>query len=103
MTLLIGMIAFIGYVWTQQQYYVGEDDGEVAIYNGVSQQLGPISLSEVNEHSGIPLQELSFYERERLRSGIPADDRRHAEQIVETLRADADLPENADLPEDGEQ
>ncbi|WP_147103613.1 BofC C-terminal domain-containing protein [Nesterenkonia populi] len=96
LTVLVAVVAFIGYVWTQQQYYVGEDDGEVAIYTGVSQELGPISLSEVNEHSGIPIDELSRYERDRLESGIPADDRRHAEQIVEALADDADLTEDGD-------
>lgn len=83
---LVTVVAFLGYVWTQTQYYVGEDDGEVAIYSGVSQTLGPISLSEVDEHVGIDTEDLPRYERNRVTSGIFAEDRAHAEQIVENLR-----------------
>src|SRR5690606_10890877 len=48
--LALGVIAaglWFGYQWTQTQYYVGVSDGYVAIYQGIHQQVGPISLSEV--------------------------------------------------------
>ena len=35
---------WLGYAWTQTRYYIGEYDSRVAIYNGVSQRLGPIQL-----------------------------------------------------------
>lgn len=89
LVVLVATVAFLGYVWTQTQYYVGEDDGEVAIYSGVSQSLGPITLSEVDEHVGIDAEELPRYERNRVTSGIFAEDRAHAEQIVENLRESA--------------
>ncbi|GAA1176426.1 PP2C family protein-serine/threonine phosphatase [Nesterenkonia xinjiangensis] len=87
LALLLGVVTFLGYIWTQTQYYVGQDDGEVAIYNGVSQSLGPIPLSGVDEHAGFDVEELSPYHRERVLRGIPADDRSHADTIVEQLRA----------------
>ena len=65
---------------------MGEDDGEVAIYNGVSQSLGPLALSEVDEHMELATEDLTPYHRSRVASGIPADDRAHAETIVEQLR-----------------
>ena len=86
LVVLVGVVAFLGYVWTQTQYYVGEDAGEVAIYSGVSQSLGPITLSEVDEHVGIDTEDLPRYERNRVTGGIFAEDRAHAEQIVENLR-----------------
>lgn len=85
LVVLVAVVAFLGYVWTQTQYYVGEDNGEVAIFTGVSQSLGPITLSEVDDHTGIPLEDLPRYDRNRVESGIFAENRAHAEQIVENL------------------
>ncbi len=86
LAVLITVVASIGYIWTQTQYYVGDDDGEVAIFNGVSQSLGPLTLSEVDEHVDLATEDLTPYHRSRVASGIPADDRAHAETIVEQLR-----------------
>ncbi|MGQ7788696.1 PP2C family protein-serine/threonine phosphatase [Nesterenkonia sp. PF2B19] len=104
LALLLGVVTFLGYIWTQTQYYVGQDDGEVAIYNGVSQSLGPIRLSEVDEHAGFDVEELSPYHRERVLRGIPADDRTHAETIVDQLRATtgADADDDADSGDDAD-
>jgi PPM family protein phosphatase len=85
LVVLIGIVTFLGYVWTQTQYYVGEDDGQVAIFTGVSQSLGPITLAEVDEHTDITVEELPRYDRNRVESGIFAENRGHAEQIVENL------------------
>lgn len=38
---------WLGYAWTQTRYYVGEYDQRVAIFNGISQRLGPIQLSRL--------------------------------------------------------
>ncbi|MGO1523291.1 MAG: BofC C-terminal domain-containing protein, partial [Nesterenkonia sp.] len=89
LVVLIALVTFLGYVWTQTQYYVGDDDGEVAIFTGVSQSLGPITLSEVDEHVGIDTEDLPRYDRNRVSSGIFAEDRAHAEQIVELLESSA--------------
>ena len=89
LVVLVAVVTFLGYVWTQTQYYVGEDDGEVAIYSGVSQSLGPITLSEVDEHVGIATEDLPLYDRNRVTGGVFAEDRAHAEQIVENLRDSA--------------
>ena len=43
--LVLGGGAYAAYDWVQRQFYVGVHDGSVAIYRGVSQDLGPISLS----------------------------------------------------------
>ena len=34
----------LAYRWTQTHYYVGENNGNVAIYQGVQQNIGPLSL-----------------------------------------------------------
>ncbi len=100
LAVLVAVITFLGYVWTQTQYYVGDDNGEVAIYSGVSQSLGPIQLSEVDEHAGIAVEDLTQYHRQRVERGIAADDRDHAEHIVSQLAAMAEA--NAQQDEGGE-
>ncbi|GAA1141130.1 PP2C family protein-serine/threonine phosphatase [Nesterenkonia lutea] len=90
LAVLVAVVTFLGYVWTQTQYYVGEDQGEVAIYSGVSQSLGPIRLSEVDEHADIAVEDLTQYHRQRVERGIAADDRDHAEHIVSQLGAMAE-------------
>src|SRR3954468_986629 len=47
--------ASIGYRWTQEQYYVGESDGHVAVYQGVQASIGPIPLSSVIRATDIPV------------------------------------------------
>ncbi|MEH0111236.1 PP2C family serine/threonine-protein phosphatase [Tersicoccus sp. MR15.9] len=75
-----------GYAWTQSRYYVGEADGEVAIYNGVSQSLGPIRLSHVEARTGIPVSTLPEYSQERVHMTVPADSADRARQIIADLR-----------------
>lgn len=103
LVVLVAVVTFLGYVWTQTQYYVGEDEGEVAIYSGVSQSLGPIRLSEVDEHADIALEDLTQYHQQRLQRGIAADDRDHAEHIVSQLRAMAVANADRDEPSPGDE
>ncbi|GAB3268424.1 hypothetical protein GCM10027449_01740 [Sinomonas notoginsengisoli] len=86
LTLVVG--TWFGYTWTQTRYYVGVYDNRVAIYNGVSQQLGPISLSHVHTATNVPLDSLSPYTQQRLRSGVPADGLEAAEDIVNGIKSD---------------
>lgn len=75
--------------WIQSRYYVGESEGRVAIYNGVSQSLGPIQLSRIEDTSDIEVSELDSYARSRVENTIPADDLAHAQGIVDGLRSDS--------------
>jgi PPM family protein phosphatase len=85
-SLLVIAVLWFGYLWTQTQYYVSQFEGRVAIFNGVSQDLGPIHLSRLDTAYNIPLQSLPLYQQQRLDSGIAARDLEHAETIVEELR-----------------
>lgn len=86
---LLAAVLWVGYTWTQTRYYVGSSDNNVAIYNGVSQSLGPITLSTVTETTDIAVDSLPEYQRNRVEGTIPAKDLLHAEQIVEDLRGTA--------------
>ncbi|WP_343206241.1 PP2C family serine/threonine-protein phosphatase [Arthrobacter yangruifuii] len=84
--LLLAVVVWLGYTWTQTRYYVGSYDNRVAIYNGVSQTVGPIHLSHVTDISDIPVSSLSEYHRNRVEDTLPARDLEHAGEIVNELR-----------------
>lgn len=86
--LIVAGGVFSTYRWTQDHYYVGQQDGTVVIYKGVQQSLGPIALSSVYETTTVQLTDLSNYNRQNVKDTINADDLKDARAIVERL-ADA--------------
>ncbi|MDP5226931.1 MULTISPECIES: PP2C family serine/threonine-protein phosphatase [Arthrobacter] len=84
---------WFGYAWTQTRYYVGEADGRVAIYNGVSQQLGPIKLSTVHSITDLQVSSLPPFSQQRVHETIAANDLSDAEQIVKSLTLDLNFDE----------
>ncbi|MBD8058303.1 Stp1/IreP family PP2C-type Ser/Thr phosphatase [Cellulomonas sp. JH27-2] len=82
-----------GWAWTQTQYYVGVADGQVAIFQGVPQSLGPVSLSSVVETTDIAADDLqSAYLRARVDETIHADSLAAARAQVLLLEQDAVQP-----------
>jgi protein phosphatase len=76
--------------WIRDQYYVGESSGQVAIYQGVSQEVGPIRLSELYEiPGGLPADALPKVYRDRIDETITANDLAEAQDVVSTLRLHA--------------
>jgi serine/threonine protein phosphatase PrpC len=76
--------------YVNDQYYVGDQAGEVAIFRGVSQEVGPLRLSSVHEiASDLPVGSLPTLYRNRVTDTIPATDLPEAEQIVDSLRREA--------------
>jgi serine/threonine protein phosphatase PrpC len=87
---------WLGYAWTQTRYYVGEFDQHVAIFNGISQSLGPFQLSKVESKTNIRMDSLPEYTQQTLRQTVPARDLADAQQIVKSLqeRGTTGLPVN---------
>lgn len=75
-----------GYQFTQSRFFVGASDGQVAIFQGVQQGIGPISLSSVYLESEITIDELSPFSRQKVEATISADDLDDALSIIERLR-----------------
>ncbi|RDV08259.1 serine/threonine-protein phosphatase [Arthrobacter sp. RT-1] len=83
--LVLGVGLWLGYAWTQTRYYVGEFDSRVAIYNGVSQRLGPIQLSRLETVTELPMSSLPPFSQQRVRQTVPANDLYDAQRIVKNL------------------
>jgi len=83
LAIIIG--AFTAYQYSQSRYFVGVDNGNVAIYRGVQESIGPISLSTVYRTTSVELDSLPSYQQDRLEDTINASDLSDAERIVDTL------------------
>lgn len=81
-------VAILGYQFTQSHYFVGADDGKVAIFRGVQQDLGPFPLSQVYEETSIDLGDLTPFLRDRVEATINATDLTDAHRIVDQLAND---------------
>jgi len=90
MLLLLGGAGVGAYLWSQTQYYVGAEGGSVAIFRGLSQDVGPISTSRLYRTQDIALKDLPAYQRERVESAIATSGLADARRIVRTLQEQAE-------------
>jgi len=77
------------YRWSQQQYYVGAVNNHVAIYQGVSQKVGPLELSHLVDESDIALTNLPDFYRSRLGATVSIPNIEEARRLVTDLRVQA--------------
>ena len=84
---LIAVVAagFGGYAWTQTQYYVANHNGDISIYRGIPQALGPFELSSLVKDTGVKLSDLQPFEQDRIRSAIQTGSLREAQDVVDGL------------------
>ena len=80
---------YAAYRWSQQQYYVGEANGHVAVYQGVDQQAGPWKLSHVVDESDISLRDLPDFYRGKVDSTVSSASIEDARRLVTDLRVQA--------------
>lgn len=95
--MLIGTALWFGYRWTQDQYFVAEADGTVAIYRGINADLPGITLRTVEQRSDVDLDDLATFQRKQVRDGIEVANLAEAEKIVDDLR-DSVRPEREPTP-----
>ncbi|MCK0116048.1 protein phosphatase [Isoptericola sp. CG 20/1183] len=81
----LGYGAWWAYGWTQEQFYVGVADGQVAVYQGIPQDAGPLTLSQPVRLTGTPVDELPAYWSERLDGTIRATSEAEALERAERL------------------
>ena len=80
---------YSAYSWSQKQYYVGEVNGHVAIYQGVSQNVGPLKLSHVVDESDITISDLPDFYRGKVDSTVSTASVEDARRLVTDLRVQA--------------
>lgn len=75
-----------GYSWSQTRFYVAPHEGHVAIFKGIPQQIGSLSLSAVYETTDVEVSDLPGYARDRLEATITRPTLSDAREVVEELR-----------------
>lgn len=83
---LLGVGGWLGWSWTQSQYYVIGQDGYVVIYQGIPQSLGPWKFSHAAEVTDLSLAELTDADRQRLQDPVLRSSRKKIDQYIDQLR-----------------
>ncbi|MQA76684.1 MAG: hypothetical protein GEU88_20685, partial [Solirubrobacterales bacterium] len=68
---MVALVVLMGagaWQFTMSQYYLGASEGNVAIYRGFSQPVGPLQVNRLVERTDIRLADLPAYERARVKS-----------------------------------
>ena len=79
---------YAGWRYTQTQYYVGEDSGNVAIFRGINQTLAGLKLSHIYQRTGIPLAGVPLADQGSIRSTISATSLPAAQAVVGNIRGE---------------
>ncbi|QCV96000.1 PP2C family protein-serine/threonine phosphatase [Acidipropionibacterium acidipropionici] len=88
--LVVAAVAFFGvHTYLGDQYYVGDDNGTVAIYQGIPDRLVWVQLSKVTETTDISTSDLPNYYRTKVESTISVDSVDSARATVAELRSGA--------------
>ncbi|WP_323095461.1 PP2C family protein-serine/threonine phosphatase [Intrasporangium sp. YIM S08009] len=86
---ILGAGGYAAYAWSQKQFYVAASNGHVAIFRGVSADLGPVALSRVETESEVRVSDLPADVQGSVDNTIPARDLPDAEGKVDRLRGEA--------------
>ncbi len=80
-------VGYLAYAYTQTRYYVAEFEGQVTIFQGIREQLGPFKFSNPYQVSEISTDELSPFQQELISRSISAESLEDAERILSQLKA----------------
>jgi protein phosphatase len=84
---ILGAGGYGAYRWSQDQYFVGDSKGSVAVFRGLSQDVGPVKLSSVaSVAADLPLTQLPPYNRTQVEDRIVTDSQSEAQGVVAKLR-----------------
>ncbi len=78
----MGGLGYGAWVWSQQQWYVADARGHVAIYRGVPQSVGSWHLSHVVVETGIATADLPDFYRNTVSAHVDSPSESRARQVV---------------------
>jgi PPM family protein phosphatase len=79
---------YAGWRYTQDQYYVGADGSNVAVFQGINQSVAGVKLSHVYQRTNIPLASVPSPDQGQIRTTVSATSRSNALAIVANIRKD---------------
>jgi serine/threonine protein phosphatase PrpC len=84
---VLWVIAAVAWSWSQDQYYIGDQDGAVVIFRGIDASLPGVDLSHPYESSNVTLERLCDFDAGQVRDGISSSSLADARHTVTTLAA----------------
>ena len=89
--LAIGVViaGWLGWQWSQSQYYVMGKDGSVVIFQGIPQSIGSWNLSHAVEITDDKLDQLAAVDQQRLQEPVTRSSRGEVDAYVAILRSNA--------------
>jgi protein phosphatase len=81
--------------WLGSQWYVGISGGNVAIYQGIDQQIGPVSFYSLNLRTELPVNTLSTNDLAAIEQGVSIDDANAGLLLVQELWSRSSICESA--------
>jgi serine/threonine protein phosphatase PrpC len=94
---VVWVAAAAAWSWSQEQYYVGQQDGQIVIFRGINADLPGVSLSTPYETTNVELDRLSDFDAGKVREGIDAGDLEDARNTVDNL-AGRQEPDSSGAP-----
>jgi PPM family protein phosphatase len=91
LAIVVGIVVLIGLLFAggrfllNQTYFIGLEDHEVVIFQGIDVQVGPFDLKRVVERTDISLDEIPAWYHPTLEAGRPAADINDARRIVQGI------------------
>lgn len=95
LAVLVGVVwvgAAAAYSWSQRQYFVAEQDGEVIVFRGVNADLPGLELSEPYETTNVDFDRLPDTYQQQVTEGLGNGSLEDAHQIVDNLIDQMDPP-----------
>jgi protein phosphatase len=80
---------YAAYQWSQRQYFVGQAQGHVAIYQGISQNIGSWNLATMIDQTDVALVDLPGFYRNKVDSTVTTASIEDARSLVTDLRMQA--------------
>ena len=80
---------WVGWQWSQTQYYVLGKDGSVVIFQGIPQSIGSWNLSHAVEITDVKLDQLAAVDQQRLEEPVTRSSRSEIDAYVAILRSNA--------------
>jgi protein phosphatase len=81
--------------YVRSQWYVGDDNGHVAVFRGVPGAIAGLHFNSVETPTDISVATLPDLERDKVESGVPADNAQAAGAVVDRLRTQTTPPGGA--------
>lgn len=81
--------------WLSSQWYVGISGGNVAIYQGIDQQIGPVSFYSLNLRTELPVNTLTTNDLAAIEQGVSIDDADAGLLLVQELWSRSSICESA--------